>query len=59
MIRISLQRSAQHDSATAPLRSKLQEILPPEIFVRHRWKSLEFLIEPLNVRYDETWTTTR
>jgi hypothetical protein len=53
MLRISLQRFAQHDSATAPLRSKLQGILPPKFFVRHRWKSLEFSKEPLNIRYDE------
>jgi hypothetical protein len=46
-------RSAQHDSATAPLRSKLQETLLPKIFARHRWKSLEFSKEQLNIRYDE------
>ena len=28
-------------------------ILFREIFARHRWKSLEFSIEQLNVRYEE------
>jgi hypothetical protein len=53
MLRISLQRSAQHDSATAPLKAKLHGTLPSKIFARHRLKSLEFSKEPLNIRYDE------
>jgi hypothetical protein len=44
-------RGSAEDSGHYSLSELL--ILPPKIFARHRWKSLEFSKEPLNIRYDE------